>query len=136
MVDRILPSLSSNKGLTVPQGSSMILGPELLALSDLDTPPSNLTFVIRQPPQYGRLLLHGTTLTTGSNFTQRDIQELEVLYKHDGGASQIDRFAFTASDSTNRGFLLDGRLHKEPVFFTIQVGRNWVLSWYHYFFNI
>ncbi|XP_070785815.1 FRAS1-related extracellular matrix protein 1a isoform X3 [Enoplosus armatus] len=121
MVDRILPSLSSNKGLSVPQGSSMILGPDRLAMSDPDTPPSTLTFVLLQPPQYGRLLLGGTALTASSNFTQRDIQELEVTYKHDGGPSQIDRFAFTASDSTNRGFLLDGRLHTEPVYFTIQI---------------
>ncbi|KAK2852025.1 hypothetical protein Q5P01_008301 [Channa striata] len=121
MVDRVLPSLSSNKGLTVPQGSSMILGPDCLALSDTDTPPSTLTFVLLQPPQYGRLLLAGATLSTGSNFTQADIQELELSYKHDGGPSQIDRFAFTASDSTNRGFLIDGRLHSEPVFFTIQI---------------
>lgn len=121
MVDRVLPSLSSNKGLSVPQGSSVILGPDCLALSDPDTPPSSLTFVLLQPPQYGRLLLGGATLTAASNFTQRDIQELEVTYKHDGGASQIDRFAFSASDSTGRGFLLDGRLHTAPVFFTIQV---------------
>ena len=122
MVDRILPSLSSNSGLSVPQGSSMILGPDCLALSDPDTPPNALTYVLAQPPQYGRLLLGGATLTAGSSFTQRDIQELEVMYQHDGGPSQIDRFAFTASDSTNRGFLLDGRLQTAPVFSTIQVG--------------
>ncbi|XP_018549331.2 LOW QUALITY PROTEIN: FRAS1-related extracellular matrix protein 1a [Lates calcarifer] len=121
MVDRILPSLSSNKGITVPQGSSIILGPDCLALSDPDTPPSALTFTLLQPPQYGRLLLAGTTLTAGSNFTYGHIQELEVSYKHDGGPSQIDRFAFTASDTTNRGFLLDGQLHLEPVYFTIQI---------------
>lgn len=124
MVDRVLPSLSSNKGLSVPQGSSMILGPDCLAMSDPDTPPNALTFVLLQPPQYGRLLLGGTTLVAGSNFTQRNIQELEVTYKHDGGPSQIDRFAFTASDSTNRGFLLDGRLQTAPEFFTIQVGAD------------
>uniref|UniRef100_A0A665UUH8 Fras1 related extracellular matrix 1a n=1 Tax=Echeneis naucrates TaxID=173247 RepID=A0A665UUH8_ECHNA len=121
MVDRVLPSLTSNKGITVPQGSAMILGPDCLALSDPDTPPSALTFTLIQPPQYGRLLLAGSTLTAGSNFTYRHIQELELSYRHDGGPSQIDRFAFTASDSTNRGFLLNGHLHLDPVFFTIQV---------------
>ncbi|XP_028263008.1 FRAS1-related extracellular matrix protein 1a [Parambassis ranga] len=121
MVDRVLPSLSSNKGLTVPQGSSMILGPDCLSLSDPDTPPSALTFVLVQPPQYGRLLVAGTTLTAGSNFTQRDIKELDVTYKHDGGPSQIDRFTFTGFDSTRQGFLLDGRLHTESVFFAIQI---------------
>ncbi|XP_056298988.1 FRAS1-related extracellular matrix protein 1a [Pseudoliparis swirei] len=121
MVDRILPSLSSNRGLSVPQGSSMILGADCLVLSDPDTPPAALTFVLLQPPQYGELLVGGATLTSGSNFTQRNIQKMEVTYHHDGGAAEIDRFAFTASDSTRRGFLLDGRLHTEPVFFTIQI---------------
>ncbi|XP_071782184.2 FRAS1-related extracellular matrix protein 1a [Centroberyx gerrardi] len=121
MVDRVLPALSHNKGVTVPQGSSMTLGPDCLTLSDPDTPPSGLIFALLQPPQYGQLLLGGATLTAGSNFTQRNIQELEVTYKHGGGPSQIDRFAFTAFDSTNRGFLLDGRLHTEPVSFTIQI---------------
>lgn len=122
MVDRVLPSLTSNRGLTVPQGSAMILGPDCLSLSDPDTPPSALTFILQQPPQYGQLLLSGATLATGSNFTQRDVKELEVAYKHNAGPSQIDRFAFTASDSSDRGFLLNGQLHTEPVFFTIQVG--------------
>uniref|UniRef100_A0A671UFE7 FRAS1-related extracellular matrix protein 1 n=1 Tax=Sparus aurata TaxID=8175 RepID=A0A671UFE7_SPAAU len=121
MVDRVLPSLSSNKGLSVPQGSSMILGPDCLAMSDPDTPPSALTFIILQPPQYGRLLLGSATLTAGSNFTQKNIQELELTYKHDAGPSQIDRFAFTGSDSTGQGFLMDGRLHTAPVFFIIQI---------------
>ncbi|KAM4714914.1 FRAS1-related extracellular matrix protein 1a isoform 2-T2 [Anableps anableps] len=121
MVDRVLPSLTSIKGLQVPQGSTMILGPDLLSLSDPDTPPRALTFVLRQPPQYGKLLLTGVTLTVGSNFTQKHIKELEVTYKHNGGPSQIDRFAFTASDTSSRGFLLDGQLQTEPVFFTIQI---------------
>ncbi|MEQ2176527.1 hypothetical protein GOODEAATRI_028886, partial [Goodea atripinnis] len=124
MVDRVLPSLMSNKGLQVPQGSAMILGPDCLLLSDPDTPPRALTFFLRQPPQYGKLLLAGVTLTAGSNFTQEHIKELEVIYRHDGGPSQIDRFAFTASDTSNRGFLLDGELQTEPAFFTIQVGDN------------
>lgn len=124
IVDRVLPSLMSNKGLQVPQGSAMILGPELLSLSDPDTPPRALTFVLRQPPQYGKLERAGVTLTAGSNFTQKHIKELEVTYRHDGGPSQIDRFAFTASDSSSQGFLLDGQLQTEPVFFTIQVGDN------------
>lgn len=121
MVDRILPSLSVNRGLSVPQGTTVILGPECLALSDPDTPPEALTFALTQPPQHGRLQLNGVALTSGSNFTQKNIQGIEVTYKHDGGPSQIDRFGFTASDSSSRGFLLDGRLQTAAVFFTIQV---------------
>lgn len=119
--DRVLPSLSSNQGMMVPQGSSMILGPELLSLSDPDTPPSALTFILQEPPQFGRLFRTGTPLTMGSSFTQRNLEDLEVTYSHDGGPSLIDRFAFTGSDSTSRGFLLNGQLHTEPMFFTIQI---------------
>uniref|UniRef100_H3CI90 Fras1 related extracellular matrix 1a n=1 Tax=Tetraodon nigroviridis TaxID=99883 RepID=H3CI90_TETNG len=120
-VDRILPSLSANRGLRVPQGTTVLLGPDRLALSDPDTPAEALTFALSQPPQYGKLLLAGSALTSGSSFTQKNIQEVEVAYQHDGGPSQIDRFGFTASDSTARGFLLDGRLQTEPVFFTVQI---------------
>ncbi|XP_075999811.1 FRAS1-related extracellular matrix protein 1a isoform X1 [Genypterus blacodes] len=119
--DRVLPTLSNNQGLIVPQGSSIILGPRSLSMSDPDTPPSDLIYALLQPPQYGKLLLGDTTLDAGSNFTQRNIQELRITYKHDGGPSKIDRFAFNGHDSTNRGFLLDGQLHSEPVFFTIQI---------------
>ncbi|RVE60115.1 hypothetical protein OJAV_G00177700 [Oryzias javanicus] len=121
MVDRVLPALTNNKGLRIPQGSAMILGPDSLSLSDPDTPPTSLTFVLTELPKYGRLLRSSKSLDAGSNFTQADINQLEVAYAHDGGPSQIDRFAFTASDSTNRGFLLDGLLQTEPVFFTVQI---------------
>lgn len=124
-LDRILPSLSANRGLLAPQGTTVILGPDRLALSDPDTPPEALTFALSQPPQYGKLLLVGSALTSGSNFTQKNLQEVEVAYQHDGGPSQIDRFGFTASDGSARGFLLDGRLQTEPVFFTIQVAALW-----------
>lgn len=121
MADRVLPSLSHNKGLSVLRGSSMILGPDCLTVLDPDTPSSAVTFVLLQPPQYGRLLLDNVPLTPGSKFTQKNIQDLELLYKHDGGPAQIDRFAFNASDSTDRGFLLDGKLQTEPEFFTIEI---------------
>uniref|UniRef100_H2N2B6 FRAS1-related extracellular matrix protein 1 n=1 Tax=Oryzias latipes TaxID=8090 RepID=H2N2B6_ORYLA len=121
MVDRVLPALTNNRGLRIPRGSAMILGPDSLCMSDPDTPPVNLTFVLKQLPKYGHLLRSGKALGAGSNFTQADINQLELVYAHDGGPSQIDRLAFTASDSTDRGFLLDGQLQTEPVFFTVQI---------------
>ncbi|CAB1345182.1 unnamed protein product [Coregonus sp. 'balchen'] len=119
--DRVLPSLACNSGLRVPQDSSMAVTPDTLALSDPDTPPSDLLFFLAQPPQYGTLLRGGVPLAAGGNFTQWDLQELDVTYRHGGGPSQIDRFAFTASDTTNRGFLLEGMVQTEPVIFTIQI---------------
>ncbi|KAJ3585332.1 hypothetical protein NHX12_014053 [Muraenolepis orangiensis] len=122
LTDRVLPTLSHNRGLTVPRGSAVILGPGALALSDPDTPPDGLVFSVRDTPRYGRLTpLAGPPLGPGSNFTQRQLEELEVSYRHDGGPSLIDRFTFTAFDGSGRGFLVDGRLQEEPVAFTIQI---------------
>uniref|UniRef100_A0A3Q2YGZ6 Fras1 related extracellular matrix 1a n=1 Tax=Hippocampus comes TaxID=109280 RepID=A0A3Q2YGZ6_HIPCM len=120
MLDQIPPSLI-NKGLLVPQGLAMTLNRDCLAMTDPDTPRGALVFKLRQPPRHGELLLRGTVLMTGSTFTQQHIEELEVTYKHNGAQSQIDRFEFTATDSTNRGVRLDGKLHTEPLSFIIQI---------------
>ncbi|KAK6323181.1 hypothetical protein J4Q44_G00055200 [Coregonus suidteri] len=78
----VLPSLACNGGLRVPQDSSMAVTSE--------APPSDLLFFLAQPPQYCTLLRGGVPLTAGgSNFTQWDLQELEVTYRHGGGPSQI-----------------------------------------------
>ncbi|KAJ8268927.1 hypothetical protein COCON_G00115340 [Conger conger] len=120
MTDRVLPSLSRNGGLRVFQGSTMALSSDDLSLYDPDTPPASLFFLLAQPPQYGQLLLKGAPLT-GGNFTQQHLLDLDLAYRHAGGPSQIDRFSFTASDGTNQGFLVEGRIQAEPVIFSIQM---------------
>ncbi|KAM9406720.1 FRAS1-related extracellular matrix protein 1-like isoform 2-T3 [Salvelinus alpinus] len=85
----------------------MAVTPDALVLSDSDTPSRDLLF-------WG-----GVPFTAGSNFTQWDL--LEVTYRHGGGPSQMGRIAFTASHTTNRGLLLEGRVQTEPVYFTIQM---------------
>ncbi|XP_066536604.1 FRAS1-related extracellular matrix protein 1a [Hoplias malabaricus] len=121
MTDRVLPTLVQKAGLRVPQGSIITITPNNLHLSDPDTPPHSLIYTLVQPPQYGELFVKGTTLVSGSNFTQQNVQDLDVAYRHSGGASQIDRFIFTAADSTHKGFLVEGKVQIEPVFFTIQI---------------
>lgn len=128
MTDRVLPTFVQKAGLHVPQGSTITLTPDNLHLSDPDTPPSSLVFRVVQPPQYGQLIVKGTPITAASNFTQQNIQDLDVAYRHSGGASQIDRFTFTAADSTERGFLAEGNVQTEPAFFIIQVGINSILK--------
>ncbi|XP_022534044.2 FRAS1-related extracellular matrix protein 1a isoform X1 [Astyanax mexicanus] len=121
MTDRILPTLVQKTDLRVPQGSTITITPDNLQLTDPDTPPHSLIFRLVQPPQYGQLIVKGVSITAGSNFTQQNVQDLDVAYRHSGGASQIDRFIFTAADSTDRGFLVDGKVQREPAFFTIQI---------------
>ncbi|XP_060791413.1 FRAS1-related extracellular matrix protein 1a isoform X1 [Neoarius graeffei] len=121
MTDRVLPTLVQKAGLQVPQGSTITITSDNLHLSDPDTPPHSLMFMLVQPPQYGQIIVKGFPLAPGSNFTQQNLQDLDVAYRHSGGASQIDRFTFTAADSTARGFLVGGKVQTEPVFFSIQI---------------
>ncbi|TRY97444.1 hypothetical protein DNTS_033831 [Danionella cerebrum] len=121
LTDQHLPSLLHNRGLRVPQGSRITLTPLVLFLSDLDSPTSILIFRLFQTPRHGTLLLKGRPLSPGGQFSQKNIEDLDVAYQHAGGPSEIDGFTFTASDSGERGFMLDGRLQTEPVFFSIQI---------------
>ncbi|KAF6124411.1 FRAS1 related extracellular matrix 1 [Phyllostomus discolor] len=121
-VDRALPVVTRNKGLRLAEGATGLLSPDLLQLTDPDTAVENLTFLLAQLPQHGQLYLRGTVLLQ-HNFTQWDVDRRNVAYRHSGGDSQTDRFTFVATDGSNQGFVVDGRVWQEPVSFTIQVDR-------------
>ncbi|XP_053763924.1 FRAS1-related extracellular matrix protein 1 isoform X4 [Panthera pardus] len=121
-VDRALPVVTRNRGLRLAEGATGLLSPDLLQLTDPDTSAENLTFVLVRLPQHGQLYLRGTKLLR-HNFTQQDVDSRNVAYRHLGGDSQVDCFTFVATDRTNQGFVVDGRVGQEPVTFTIQVDQ-------------
>ncbi|XP_008049143.1 FRAS1-related extracellular matrix protein 1 [Carlito syrichta] len=121
-VDRALPVVTRNKGLRLAEGATGLLSPDLLQLTDPDTPAETLTFLLVQPPQHGQLYLRGTVLLQ-HHFTQQEVDSRTVAYQHAGGDSQTDHFTFVASDGTNRGFIVNGSVWEEPVVFTIQVDQ-------------
>ncbi|XP_006864569.1 PREDICTED: FRAS1-related extracellular matrix protein 1 [Chrysochloris asiatica] len=121
-VDKALPVVTRNKGLRLVQGATGLISPELLQLTDPDTPLERLSFLLIQLPQHGQLYLRGTVLLQ-PNFTQQDVDSRNVAYRHSGEDSQMDRFTFVATDRTNQGFVVDGRVWEEPVSFIIQVDQ-------------
>ncbi|XP_004677729.1 PREDICTED: FRAS1-related extracellular matrix protein 1 [Condylura cristata] len=121
-VDRALPVVTKNKGLRVAGGGTGLLSPDLLQLIDPDTDAENLTFLVSQLPRYGQLYLRGT-IRLQHNFTQQDVDSKNVAYRHLGGDSQVDQFTFVATDRTNQGFIVDGKVWQDPVSFTIQVDQ-------------
>ncbi|XP_035509431.1 FRAS1-related extracellular matrix protein 1b [Morone saxatilis] len=119
--DRIPPTLHHNVGLQLPDGSTATITAEQLQVTDPDTAVANLSFVITQPPRYGKLLLRGVPLSPPLSFTQTDVDELNLAYRHDlGSPAEIDRFYFLPTDGTNRGYLEFGQLREEPAVFNIQ----------------
>nr|XP_012625103.1 FRAS1-related extracellular matrix protein 1 isoform X3 [Microcebus murinus] len=121
-VDRALPVVTRNKGLRLAEGAMGLLSPDLLQLSDPDTPVESLTFLLAELPKHGQLYLRGTVLLR-HNFTQQDVDSRKVAYQHSGGDSHSDCFTFVATDRTNQGFVVNGRVWEEPVSFTIQVDQ-------------
>ncbi|XP_035295718.1 FRAS1-related extracellular matrix protein 1 isoform X3 [Cricetulus griseus] len=120
-VDRALPVVTRNKGLRLAEGAVGLLSADHLQLTDPDTPPENLTFLLAQLPRHGYLYLRGKVLQ--HNFTQQDVDSRGVAYQHSGGGSWEDCFTFLATDRKNQGFVVDGKTRKEPVLFTIQVDQ-------------
>jgi hypothetical protein len=118
-MDRSLPVVTRNKGLRLTEGTMSLLSPDLLQVTDPDTPAENITFLLGQLPQHGQLYLRGTVLLKHS-FTQQDVDSGKVAYHHSGGNSQMDCFTFVVTDRMNQGFVVDGRVREEPVPFTIQ----------------
>ncbi|KAM9130325.1 LOW QUALITY PROTEIN: FRAS1-related extracellular matrix protein 1-like, partial [Pangshura tecta] len=92
---------------------------DVLQLTDLDRPLKNLNYIITKHPHYGHLCMTETVLYWGQ-FTQMDINNMEACYRHNGGAGQIDRFSFVATDKVNHGFLVNGQMRKEAIEFVKQ----------------
>ncbi|CAI5777043.1 FRAS1-related extracellular matrix protein 1-like isoform X1 [Podarcis lilfordi] len=118
--DQIPPTLLTNKGLHIVEGSIGFLTSDILKLTDVDSPVKNLTYIITQYPQYGHLYMGETVIYPGQ-FTQLDVDNAKVYYKHNRGGGHIDKFSFIATDKVNHGFLVNGQLTDASIEFTIQV---------------
>uniref|UniRef100_A0A671SZ05 FRAS1-related extracellular matrix protein 1-like n=1 Tax=Sinocyclocheilus anshuiensis TaxID=1608454 RepID=A0A671SZ05_9TELE len=118
--DRIPPTLTINKGLELTEGSMKTISTDDLKLTDPDTALENLTYIVIQSPQYGKLLLKRLPISK-PRFTQLDINNMDLAYHHLNGQAKIDRFTFQPTDGTNTGYLEYGQLKREPAVFTIQI---------------
>lgn len=82
------PTLDVNLGLSVPTGTSGVIGNSLLSVSDPDDTAAELTYTITTLPTQGSL---SKTL-----FTQADVDGGLLSYTHVGAGA--DSFQFTVSD--------------------------------------
>ncbi|XP_053152071.1 FRAS1-related extracellular matrix protein 1-like [Hemicordylus capensis] len=119
-VDRALPTVAKNEGLRLLDGGMAFLSPDVLQLSDPDTAPQNLSFLLAQLPQYGQLYNREFELWQQS-FSQQDVDNMNIAYRHGGGDSRFDRFTFVATDGVNQGFIVNNKVQVEPLAFIIQV---------------
>lgn len=118
--DRVPPTLLNNKGLQITEGGTMVISSNHLQLTDPDSPLEKLHYKIIEYPQYGQLYL-GDRVLQDNQFTQVDVNNLLLSYRHYGGLAKLDRFSFVATDDVNKGFMVDGQLKEDLATFLIQV---------------
>jgi large repetitive protein len=101
------PSLQTPvKFLTVAEGATgTIKGTNGTALDeprliyvDPDNSAIQRQFRITTPTAFGKILLNGKALAAGSVFTQADLDNNRITYKHDGTENYADTFSFEVSD--------------------------------------
>lgn len=100
--------VENNTGLTVQQGDvTAVTSANLSVLSNLDIrDPQEVTFEVFLPPKHGVLFFRDNELKTGSNvtstFTQKDLLEEQLVYRHDGSQQLYDEFNVTTRASEKR----------------------------------
>ncbi|MBK9106851.1 MAG: T9SS type A sorting domain-containing protein [Saprospiraceae bacterium] len=108
------PFLISNLGLQMNQGELRNIGQDKLESADTGNTATELIYTIVVIPQKGDLMLNGVKLDYGSKFTQKDINDGRLSYKHTGAPMETDGFLFIVEDGTGGWFGTD--------FFKIQIG--------------
>lgn len=118
-VDNSLPGLIVNEPISVVQWGVEVITLSNLQAIDLDTNPSRIAYIITQFPTSGRLLLSGQPIL--HSFSQLDVDNLEVSYRHEVGDSDQDGFYFIVTDGTNEGFSTGDGVTNQPSRFSIQI---------------
>ena len=102
-VDNKKPVLHINI-LPALEGKNTIITPFELRAEDKDTKPIDLVFTVTQLPLHGQIVKDG--INTVSMFTQADVDENRISYRHDGSESKSDSFSIVVTDGTHSDFFV------------------------------
>lgn len=83
------------------QGSTKNITRNALFAEDLDTPPENIRYEIMSPPNNGLIINVKQPNQSLMSFTQRDIDQMLVVFIHDGSAVS-GAFYFRVSDGKHK----------------------------------
>ncbi|MEO5354965.1 MAG: Ig-like domain-containing protein [Magnetococcus sp. XQGC-1] len=92
------PLLQRNLPLTVAEGGSGVLDSSFLLVNDAEQGAIDLRYRLTLLPSHGTLSLNGVTLAANSVFTQADLNNQLLSYRHDGGETLNDLFKWVLDD--------------------------------------
>ncbi|KAL1782841.1 chondroitin sulfate proteoglycan 4-like [Sigmodon hispidus] len=104
--------------LIVLQGSRLVMGPDILKVDDLDSPPNEIQYTIIRHPNNGFLVMAYDLNTTAHHFTQADINNAQVWFVQDGSPSS-GVFYFSVTDGKHRPLYKPFHLDVMPVTITL-----------------
>jgi len=93
-----LPYVELNTGIRVTEGGLVVITGNHLCIRDEDHGSPELVFTLDEPPMFGELLVDGTGVAQGDTFDQQQVDDLLLVYDHDGGEAPSDFFVFTTRD--------------------------------------
>jgi VCBS repeat-containing protein len=96
------PTLSEPSDITVTEASSITMTDAILQASDEESSDDQLTYQLQTIPKHGSIQSNGVMLTVQSLFTQKNINDAEIVFVHNGDESNADDFSFTLSDADGK----------------------------------
>nr|XP_038957866.1 chondroitin sulfate proteoglycan 4B isoform X1 [Rattus norvegicus] len=114
------PPALKTKGLrlTVLQGGRLVVGPEILKVEDIDSPPSEIQYVVIRPPNNGFLAMAHAPDDSAHHFTQADVNNAQVWFIQDGSPSS-GVFYFSVTDGEHRPLYKLFHLDVTPISITL-----------------
>ena len=89
----------NNNLLTITEGKEKIIDENSLKVTDVDNNIDELLFYLIKLPENGTINLNGKILNVNQSFSQADINDSYIVYKHNGSESLSDSFSFTITDN-------------------------------------
>ena len=91
------PLPTNNRGVRLSESSSVALSTNLLSFADASSSTTQIVYTVQTVPMAGTITKSGSSLGTGSTFTQDDIDNSRISYAHGGAEIFKDNFIFTVS---------------------------------------
>ena len=106
--------LTDAPSMSVVQRQSKVITRDLLLAEDPDNGPAEIVYDIINSPASGRLFFAQNLNEDASRFTQEDIDQGRLLYRHDGSLKPVD-FYFRVSDGKYEPVYRHFRIHVMPL---------------------
>ncbi|MCU1264399.1 MAG: putative hemolysin [Acidobacteria bacterium] len=107
------PVFDTNAGLALNQGATATITNSMLNVTDADNTAAQLKYTVAPggnggPSHEGTLKLNNVALTSGSFFTQDDVNNNRVTYTNNGSNQTSDTFQFNITDGDGATLPNDG----------------------------